>query len=216
VKAFPELAALADGSLPADRRCPLEEQVSVSPELADLLAEQERAVALAWSAAVEVSAPAGLRARIEAQRRASRARRRRRVRLGLAAAAAAVAAVAAGVIASRSGTSADQFRAALAATPSARGASGDATLTRTSSGWRIRLDTSGLPRLDRGRFYEAWLRNRAGILVPVGTFNGGKHVTLWAGVSPAGFRTLTITRERADADQDSSGDKVLIGRLRRS
>jgi len=216
VKAIPQLAALADGSLPADRRARLEEQVSASPELAGLLAEQERAVALAGSAAVEVSAPAGLRARIEAKRRASRARTGSRVRLGLAAAAAAVAVVGAGLIMSRSGTSAEQFRAALAATPSARGASGDVTLTRTSSGWRIRLDTSGLPRLDRGGFYEAWLRNRAGVLVPVGTFDGGKHVTLWAGVSPAEFRTLTITRERADGDQDSSGDKVLIGRLRRS
>jgi anti-sigma-K factor RskA len=216
VKAIPELAALADGSLPAERRGRLEEQVSASAELAGLLAEQRRAVALARSAAAEVSAPAGLRARIEAQRRTSRARTRRRVRLGLAAAAAVVAAVATGLIASRSGTSAEQFRAALAATPSARGASGDATLTRTSSGWRIELDTSRLPRLDHGRFYEAWLRNRAGVLVPVGTFNAGKKVTLWAGVSPAEFRTLTVTRERANGDQASSGEKVLIGHLRRS
>ena len=40
----------------------------------------------------------------------------------------------------------------------APGAKGEATLTKTSSGWRIELDADGLPRLDGGRFYEAWLK----------------------------------------------------------
>ena len=73
---------------------------------------------------------------------------------------------------------------------------------------------SGLPRLDRGRFYEAWLRNGAGVLVPIGTFNEGKSVTLWAGVSPESFRTLTVTRELANGNQASSGEKVLVGTAR--
>jgi hypothetical protein len=30
-------------------------------------------------------------------------------------------------------------------------------------------------------------------------------------VSPLDFRTLTVTRERADGNQASSGEKVLIG-----
>ncbi len=128
-----------------------------------------------------------------------------------AAAAAVVAAVAIGFAVFGSSTSAEQFHAALGATPSAPGASGDATLTKTSSGWRIELDASGLPRLDGGRFYEAWLRNGSGVLVPIGTFNEGKKVTLWAGVSPETFRTLTVTREQADGDQASSGQKVLVG-----
>ena len=68
-----ELAALADGSLAPARRAALEARVAASPELADRLAEQERAVALARSAAAEVEAPAALRARIEGQRRARRA-----------------------------------------------------------------------------------------------------------------------------------------------
>jgi hypothetical protein len=84
-------------------------------------------------------------------------------------------------------------------------------LTKSSSGWRIELDATGLPRLDDGRFYEAWLRSSAGVLVPVGTFNEGRRVTLWAGVSPERFTTLTITRERANGDQASSGEKVLVG-----
>jgi hypothetical protein len=49
------------------------------------------------------------------------------------------------------------------------------------------------------------------VLVPIGTFNEGRNVTLWAGVSPKGFTTLTVTREQADGEQGSSGEKVLVG-----
>ena len=122
-----------------------------------------------------------------------------------------VLAVGIGVGVFRSGTSGESFHAALAATELAPGAKGDATLTKTSSGWRIELDATGLPRLEGGRFYEAWLRNAAGVLVPVGTFNEGRKVTLWAGVSPKNFTTLTVTREEVDGDQASSGNKVLVG-----
>jgi hypothetical protein len=38
-------------------------------------------------------------------------------------------------------------------------------------------------------------------------------VTLWAGVSPVDFSSLTVTRERADGDQASSGDRVLVGTI---
>ena len=91
------------------------------------------------------------------------------------------------------------------------GAAGSATLTKTTSGWRIELDATGLPRLEGGRFYQAWLRNAAGVLAPIGTFNEGQDVTLWAGVSPKDFPTLTVTREQADGDQASSGERVLVG-----
>ena len=51
----------------------------------------------------------------------------------------------------------------------------------------------------------------AGVLVPIGTFNEGRNVTLWAGVSPKNFPTLTVTREQANGVQTSSGEKVLVG-----
>ena len=108
---------------------------------------------------------------------------------------------------------AERFHAALAPTGLVPGAQGAATLTKTSAGWRIQLDATGLPRLDGTRFYEAWLRDTRGVLVPVGTFNEGPQVTLWAGVSPKSFTTLTVTREHADVDQASSGEKVLVGRV---
>jgi len=205
-----ELAALADGTLPPERRAAVEAHVAASPELAERLAEQQRALGYTRQAAADVDAPAGLRRRVEAQRRPSRGWAPGRVVLAGVAAVAVIAA-GIGIVVSRSGSSPQRFYASLAPTDLAPQASGKATLTKTSSGWRIELDATGLPRLDKGRFYEAWLKNAAGVLVPIGTFNEGTNVTLWAGVKPTQFTTLTVTRERADGDQTSSGEKVLVG-----
>jgi hypothetical protein len=209
-----ELAALADGSLAPERRAELEGRIETSPILADRLAEQERAVALLRGAGDEVEAPAALRGRLEAQRssRTVGTPPRRLVLAGLGAA--AVAAVAVGVAVVGSGSHGARYQAALAPTPLAAGARGDASLTRTPSGWRIQLHATGLPRLAGDRFYEAWLRSSAGVLVPIGTFNDGRNVTLWAGVSPASYTVLTVTREQADGNQASSGQKVLVGPIR--
>jgi Anti-sigma-K factor rskA len=141
----------------------------------------------------------------------SRRFRPRLVYATVAAAAAIVIAVAVGVVLHGTGKPATQFTAALTATGLVPGASGDATLTQTKAGWRIELQTTGLPRLDHGRYYEAWLKNAAGILVPVGTFNQGPDVTLWAGVSPVNFPVLTITEQLVGHGQASSGKRVLAG-----
>jgi hypothetical protein len=210
-----ELAALADGSLAPEHRAEVEARIEASPILADRLAEQERAVGLLRGAGDEVEAPAGLRARLDAQRSARTVRTPRRLAVaGVAAAAVAAAAVAAVVVIGGSGSTGTRFQAALGSTPLAPGASGEATLTRTTSGWRIHLDATGLPRLAGDRFYEAWLRGSEGVLVPIGTFNEARNVTLWAGVSPASYKVLTVTRERADGNQASSGEKVLVGPVR--
>jgi hypothetical protein len=68
-----ELTALADGTLRGRRRKRLEADLERSPELAEALAKQRRAVDALRS--VEARAPAGLRARIEAERREGGARR---------------------------------------------------------------------------------------------------------------------------------------------
>ncbi len=209
-----ELAALADGSLAPEHRAELEARIEASPILADRLAEQERAVGLLRGAGDEVEAPAGLRARLDAQRSARTVRTPRRLALGGVAAAAVAAAAIVAVVVVGSGSGGTRFQAALGPTLVAPGASGEATLTRTASGWRIHLDATGLPRLEGDRFYEAWLRGSKGVLVPIGTFNEARNVTLWAGVSPASYKVLTVTRERADGNQASSGEKVLAGPVR--
>ena len=142
--------------------------------------------------------------------------RSRRFRPGLvytafAAAAAVVIAVVVGLTVHGVGPSPTQFKVSLAATGLAHGASGSATLTKTTAGWRIELNVTGLPRRDNGRYYEAWLKNAAGILVPVGTFNQGPSVTLWAGVLPTSFPTLTVTEQQTSHSEASSGKRVLTG-----
>ena len=132
---------------------------------------------------------------------------------GAATTAALVVAVAVAVTVLGSGTSAESFHTALASTNLVARSHrrGDAHQDLLGMANRARCHGTSPPR--RGRFYEAWLRNAAGVLVPVGTFNEGVRVTLWAGVSPKDFTTLTVTREQADGDQTSSGEKVLVGRV---
>jgi Anti-sigma-K factor rskA, C-terminal len=140
-------------------------------------------------------------------------RRARRIRRVLATAAAvAVLALGGAYFATRERTS-DGTAVSLEATEILPDAGGTAHVKRFESGWRILLDATGLPRLDDGAYYQAWLKDADGVLVPIGTFNEGADVVLWAGVSPVRFSTLTVTKERADGDQTSSGQRVLVGTI---
>jgi Anti-sigma-K factor rskA len=132
--------------------------------------------------------------------------------LGTAAAVAIVIAVTAG----SSSPKALHFAMVVTGTPLAPHAHGSASLTKTASGWRIELSANGLPHLANGRYYQAWLKNAAGILVPVGTFNDARKVTLWSGVPVTQYRTLTVTIQQAGGDPASSGRRVLVGTIRPS
>jgi hypothetical protein len=109
-----------------------------------------------------------------------------------------------------------QFAMVVNGTSLAPGAHGSATLTKMSSGWQVELSASGLPHLTNGRYYQAWLKNSAGVLVPIGTFNDAVKVTLWSGVPVTQFRTLTVTRQEANGNPASSGERVLIGTIKSS
>ena len=148
----------------------------------------------------------------ELARRARRRSRRSVVAWAAGAAAAAAIAIAIAIgVTSGTGTPATTFSAALSGTSLAPGATGQATLTQTTAGWNVTLHVSGLPRLDNGRFYQAWLKNAAGILVPIGTFNQSGDVTLWSGVPPTQYPTITVTRQQANGNPASSGQRVLVG-----
>ncbi len=105
------------------------------------------------------------------------------------------------------------FAMVVKGTPLAPGLHGKANLTKTASGWKIELAAPGLPHLENGRYYQAWLKNAAGILVTVGTFNDARQVTLWSGVPVTKFRTLTVTEQRANGNPASSGRVVLMGTI---
>ena len=137
--------------------------------------------------------------------------RPRWLRYAILSAAAAVLIVVGLTVAANQGNEPVTFAASLEGTDLAPEASGHVTLTKTESGWQIDLHAQGLPRLDSGAYYEAWLKNEKGILVPIGTFNQPDDVTLWAGVPPSSFPTLTVTRQRANGNAASTGQVVLTG-----
>jgi anti-sigma factor RsiW len=91
-----ELSALADGTLPAERRAEVEVRVAASPELRALVERQRRAV-VATGAAASEPVPASLQATVEERVRGGREGRRRPgrlvPRLAFGGAGAAVAAV---------------------------------------------------------------------------------------------------------------------------
>ena len=129
---------------------------------------------------------------------------------GIAAAAAAI--VVAIVLAVGSSSPAPlQFAMVVSGTSLAPGAHGSATLTKMSSGWEVQLSATGLPHLANGRYYQAWLKNAAGILVPVGTFNDAQHVILWSGAPVTQFRSFSVTEQLANGNPVSSGRRVLVG-----
>lgn len=139
-----------------------------------------------------------------------------RPRLGVAALTAGAAVAAAIVVLSLpgAGPAPQRFAMIVSGTALAPNAHGSATLTRHPSGWGISLSATGLPHLSgTHRYYQAWLRNRAGILVPVGTFNDAQHVSLWSGVPVTQYRTLTVTIQPANGNPASSGRRVLIGSI---
>jgi hypothetical protein len=152
--------------------------------------------------------------RVAARPVASAPSARRSLKWGVVGAAAALLiAVGVAVTFVGRGTEGEHFSLALTAPSGVTSGEGKVDVLRTNSGWRVKLNAPGLPRLANGRFYEAWMKNEAGTLVPIGTFNEGNDVVLWSGVSPHDFTTLTVTQEDADGNQASSGKRVLVGTL---
>jgi hypothetical protein len=146
---------------------------------------------------------------------AHRERRSQRARTILPWAVAAAAAAAAVVIAVKPfASTSTQFTAALAGAPLAPKAHGTADLSSTATGFKIELHVEGLPRAPKGFFYQAWVKGTRG-LVTIGTFHTGGTVTLWSGVDPARYPTMTVTLEPEDGNPASSGQKVLVGPITR-
>jgi hypothetical protein len=186
-----------------------DEELAELATVADLLADPSTWVEP--SAALEDDVVRAVATAPRAQRFAPSSRRRRRTVFAAAAAAVAVA-VPVATSAAFSGGSSAEYRAALRGTVLAPHANASAVMRRNDAGFRVTLDAHGLPALPPGEYFQAWLKNDTGDLVPIGTFSAGDgRVTLWSGVSPKEFPKISVTIEQADNDQRSSGRRVLIG-----
>jgi hypothetical protein len=127
-----DVAALADGSLAAGKRAAVEAKIAASPDLAEELDRQRRAVSRIADAQGQVRAPAELRARVGAER-VRRGRRGLSRRLGLATGGAlAAAAAVVALILSTTGVSGTTILAEAAATHS-RPADGAPPPARTAA-----------------------------------------------------------------------------------
>ena len=142
-------------------------------------------------------------------------RPRRRVVTGAVAAAAAIG-IAIGSVALTGGDPHADFAARLTATALAPGARASADISHRAGGFRVRLECHDLPRLRAGEYYQGWLKDTAGNVVSIGSFSasGGGYVTLWSGVSPHDFSTMTVTIETTDGNPAPSSLRVLTGVVR--
>jgi Anti-sigma-K factor rskA, C-terminal len=189
------------------------------PALEDLIvsaiADEARRVGAAQAApaaATDTAAPAASKPKTRRVLGISWPPRRPALAFGGLATAAAAIVVAIVIAVSGGGSPAPlQFAMVVSGTSLAPGAHGSATLTKMTSGWEIKLSATGLPHLANGRYYQAWLKNAAGILVPVGTFNDAEHVTLWSGAPVTQFRSFSVTVQLANGNPASSGKRVLVG-----
>jgi hypothetical protein len=143
--------------------------------------------------------------------------RRRRVpqwAIGVASAAAIAIAVLAGLGVHRTEAH-PVFEAELTATALARGAGASAEMYHSDAGFRVTLDAHGLPALPAGEYYQAWLRDATGTVVPIGTFSTSQgDITLWSGVSARNFPMVSVTVEPTDNEPAPSAQRVLTGVMR--
>ncbi len=146
-----------------------------------------------------------------ARERRADARRSRRIMYSVIAAAAAIAIVAGAVTVLRREPR-PMFRSRLTATALAPAAHASAEIYRNAAGFHVTLNARGLSKLPSGEYYEAWLKNAQGTLVSIGSFSSSDgDITLWSGVSPIEFDTMSVTIEKTDGDPGSSGQAVLRG-----
>jgi anti-sigma factor RsiW len=141
-----DLCALADGTLPAERRADVEARVAASTELQEALERQRRAV-LAAQVLTEDEVPGSLQAAVEARARLRR-RRSPRPRLALAGAAVAAAVVAAVVLTGGPGAPSVADAARLGTRPP----TGPAPAPAGKAGTKLALSVEGVPFPNLARF----------------------------------------------------------------
>jgi anti-sigma factor RsiW len=134
-----DLAALADGTLPVERRAAVEAWVSASPELKELLDRQRRSVT-ATHALAEEPAPESLREAVESRQRGPDTRRRWSPRLALAGAVAVAAVVVAALLSGGPAAPTVAEAARLAEQPP----SGPAPRPVGAEGTQLALDVDGV------------------------------------------------------------------------
>jgi anti-sigma-K factor RskA len=107
----------------------------------------------------------------------------------------------------------------LTATAPASEGSGKVSGQVDGGNLQIELVVWGLPELRMDEYYELWYAKEDGGRISCGTFRaqqgGQTTVNLTAPASAVSYPEIEVTREPDDGDPGSSGEKVLVGDLRK-
>ena len=107
----------------------------------------------------------------------------------------------------------------LTATVAASQRGGEVNGEMDEGNLHIELVVWGLPDLRKDEYYELWYAKEGGGRISCGTFRaqpgGQTTVNLTAPVGATSYPKIEVTREPDDGDPGSSGEKVLVGDLRR-
>jgi hypothetical protein len=106
----------------------------------------------------------------------------------------------------------------LASTSLAPKAGGEVRGEQVGENFQVELEVWGLPKLQRGEYYEMWYYREHGGRISCGTFraqpDGNTTVNLSAPISARAYPEIEITREPGDGDPGASGAEVLTGSLK--
>jgi Anti-sigma-K factor rskA/Putative zinc-finger len=106
----------------------------------------------------------------------------------------------------------------LNATALAPGASGELRGEKVGENFQVQLEVRGLPKLQKGEYYEMWYAKDGGGRISCGTFRtqpeGRTTVNLTAPVNAVSYPKIEVTREPDNGNPRASGKEVLVGDLR--
>ena len=84
--------------------------------------------------------------------------------------------------------------------------------------FQVQLEVRGLPKLQKGEYYEMWYAKDGGGRISCGTFRtqpeGRTTVNLTAPVNAVSYPKIEVTREPDNGNPRASGKEVLVGDLR--
>jgi anti-sigma-K factor RskA len=107
----------------------------------------------------------------------------------------------------------------LAATAPSSEGGGEVSGEVEGGNLQIELVVWDLPELQKDEYYELWYAKEDGGRISCGTFRaqqaGKTTVNLTAPANAVSYPEIEVTREPDDGDPGSSGEKVLIGDLRK-
>lgn len=106
----------------------------------------------------------------------------------------------------------------LTATVLAPGASGEVWRERAGVNIRIELAARGLPELREDEYYEMWYAKENDERISCGAFRaqpeGCTTVNFMTPINAVAYPKIEVTRQAANWNPESSGEKVLTGELR--